>query len=65
MRLIVTLCRCCGQVTDAHHAETIEDLLRIGEFIRIHRALGRQLSQLTYREEEGPLHWCKCEDPQH
>ncbi len=60
MRLVVALCEDCQQVTDAHHAHTLDDIENAGEFIRKLRRTNRKLELLEYRHDSPMLQWCQC-----
>ena len=60
MRLVVTTCPSCSKVTDAKHAENLEDLEQISEFIRSKKLTKERLSILEYGETSKPIQWCHC-----
>ena len=60
MRLIITTCPSCSKVTDAKHADTLEDLEQIGEFIRLKKLAKKRLSILEYGPNSPPIKWCYC-----
>lgn len=60
MRLIATHCPQCGKITDAKHAETIQDLEIVGSFIQEKKQLGEPLSMLLYGQSDDLLGWCNC-----
>lgn len=62
MRLVVTRCRLCEKITDAKHAETINDLELISSFIREKRNLQQEVSILDCRQSEQLTRWCNCQE---
>lgn len=60
MRLVVTRCRLCEKITDAKHADTINDLELISSFIREKRNLQQEVSILDYRQSDNMIRWCNC-----
>ena len=62
MRLVITSCPRCGQVTEAHHANTLDDLEKVGEFIREMRARQCGLHLIQYNDTGGALAWCQCSE---
>lgn len=60
MRLIVTQCDTCKKITDAKHAETLEDLESVGSFIGAKKQSGQKLKLMQYGSNDSGLVWCKC-----
>lgn len=62
MRLVVTKCHQCDKITDAKHADTIEELENISDFVREKKLKRRIISVIDYGPSDEPLIWCNCID---
>jgi hypothetical protein len=60
MRLVITKCQHCNKITDAKHADSIEDLASISEFILAKKGLGLKSEILYYGPSAPSLAWCNC-----
>ena len=60
MRLVVTKCHLCGNITGAKHADTIEELEDISAFIREKKRLFQSPTVLDYSYSDETLIWCRC-----
>jgi hypothetical protein len=62
MRLVGTTLTSARKITDAKHAETINDQELISSFIREKRNLQHELSILGCRRSEPLTLWCNCHE---